>query len=84
MMKSVGIPIRSASNLRRSRVSNRVSENRINVKCATERLITTCGRNLQLRAYQDGSSLKEAALKLNLLSADQFDEWVQPEKMVTP
>mmetsp|Transcript_13030 Transcript_13030/g.55063 ORF Transcript_13030/g.55063 Transcript_13030/m.55063 type:complete len:1143 (-) Transcript_13030:1075-4503(-) len=56
MMKSVGIPIRSAPNLRRSRVSNRVSENRINVKCATERLITTCGRNLQLRAYQDGSS----------------------------
>jgi fumarate hydratase class II len=33
-------------------------------------------------AHADGSTLKEAALKLKLLTAEQFDEWVKPEKMV--
>lgn len=33
-------------------------------------------------AFADGSTLKEAALKLGLLTAQEFDEWVVPEKMV--
>lgn len=36
------------------------------------------------KAYADGSTLKEAALALNLLSAEQFDEWVRPETMIGP
>jgi fumarate hydratase class II len=35
-------------------------------------------------AYQDGSSLKEACLKLGLLSAKEFDKIVVPEKMTYP
>ena len=35
-------------------------------------------------AYADGSSLKEAGLKLGLLTAEQFDEWVRPEEMIKP
>ena len=31
-----------------------------------------------------GSTLKEAALKLNLLTEEQFDEVVKPEEMVKP
>ncbi|MFC4271426.1 class II fumarate hydratase [Sneathiella chungangensis] len=34
------------------------------------------------KAYADNSSLKEAALALNLLTEDQFDDWVRPEDMV--
>lgn len=34
------------------------------------------------KAYADNSSLKEAALKLGLLTAEQFDDWVRPEDMV--
>jgi len=34
------------------------------------------------KAYAENTSLKEAALALNLLTAEQFDEWVVPEKMV--
>jgi len=34
------------------------------------------------KAYNDGSTLKEAALALELLTADQFDAWVKPEDMV--
>ncbi len=34
-------------------------------------------------AYNEGTTLKEAALKLNLLTSEQFDEWVKPEDMVS-
>lgn len=33
-------------------------------------------------AHADGSTLKEAAVKLKLLSASNFDQWVKPEAMV--
>ncbi len=35
-------------------------------------------------AYSEGKTLKEAAVEMGLLSAEQFDEWVRPEKMVSP
>lgn len=35
-------------------------------------------------AHQDNSSLKEAAIKLGLLTAEEFEQYVQPEKMVGP
>ena len=34
------------------------------------------------KAHQENTTLKEAALSLDLLSSEQFDEWVMPEKMV--
>lgn len=34
------------------------------------------------KAYRDNSSLKDAAVALGYLSAEQFDSWVIPEKMV--
>ncbi len=36
------------------------------------------------KAHKDGSTLKEAALALELLTAKQFDAWVKPEKMIGP
>lgn len=36
------------------------------------------------KAYADNSSLKEAALTLGLLSATDFDKWVNPEDMIHP
>jgi fumarate hydratase class II len=36
------------------------------------------------KAYAEGTSLKEAALALGLLSADEFDQLVRPELMVGP
>jgi fumarate hydratase class II len=35
-------------------------------------------------AHVDHSSLKAAALKLGYLTAEEFDEWVQPERMTKP
>jgi fumarate hydratase class II len=36
------------------------------------------------KAYKDGTKLKEAALELGYLTAEQFDEWVKPENMLSP
>jgi fumarate hydratase, class II len=36
------------------------------------------------KAHKDGTSLKEAALALGLMSAEQFDAWVRPETMTGP
>jgi len=34
------------------------------------------------KAYKEGTSLKEAGIALNYLTAKEFDAWVKPEKMV--
>lgn len=36
------------------------------------------------KAHKDGTSLREAALALGHLSADEFDAWVRPAEMVGP
>jgi fumarate hydratase class II len=36
------------------------------------------------KAHTEGSSLREAAIASGHLSAEQFDQWVRPEKMVGP
>jgi fumarate hydratase class II len=36
------------------------------------------------KAYADNLTLKEAALELNLLTEQQFDEWVVPVEMIRP
>ena len=36
------------------------------------------------KAYQDNSTLKEAAVALNLLKPEEFEEKVRPEKMIGP
>jgi fumarate hydratase class II len=36
------------------------------------------------KAHQEGTTLKEAALALGLLTAQQFDQWVDPGTMVKP
>jgi len=36
------------------------------------------------KAHKDGSSLREAALALGYVTAEQYDQWVRPEKMIGP
>ena len=35
-------------------------------------------------AHKNGKSLRETALELGLVTAEQFDAWVKPEQMVGP
>jgi fumarate hydratase, class II len=39
---------------------------------------------ISLLAYREDLSLKDAALKLGYLTAEQFDKWVRPEDMTHP
>ena len=36
------------------------------------------------KAHREGTSLREAALASGYVTAEQFDEWVRPERMVGP
>jgi fumarate hydratase class II len=36
------------------------------------------------KAYREGTSLREAALALGYVTAEQFDQWVRPERMTRP
>jgi fumarate hydratase class II len=42
------------------------------------------GRAVSLLAYREDLSLKDAALKLGFLKAEQFDKWVRPADMTHP
>jgi fumarate hydratase class II len=39
---------------------------------------------ISLKAYREGLTLREAALRLGFLTAEQFDEWVRPQDMTHP
>src|SRR6266849_2301931 len=39
---------------------------------------------ISLKAYREDLTLREAALKLGFLNAEQFDSWVRPEDMTHP
>ena len=36
------------------------------------------------KAHKEGTSLREAALALNLVSKEDFDRFVQPKDMISP
>lgn len=36
------------------------------------------------KAFADNTTLKEAAIELQLLTGEQFDEWIKPEEMTYP
>jgi fumarate hydratase class II len=36
------------------------------------------------KAFDDDSTLREAAIELGLLTGEQFDEWIQPSEMTKP
>ena len=36
------------------------------------------------KAHKEGKSLKQAALELDLLTSEQFDQWVKPQDMLGP
>ena len=36
------------------------------------------------KAHKEGTTLKEAAMSLGIVTAQEFDEWVRPETMLAP
>jgi fumarate hydratase class II len=39
---------------------------------------------ISLKAYHEDLTLREAALRLGLVTSEQFDDWVRPEEMIHP
>ena len=39
---------------------------------------------ISLKAYREGLTLRDAALKLGFVTSEQFDKWVRPEEMTRP
>jgi fumarate hydratase class II len=39
---------------------------------------------IALYAHHHGTTLREAALKLGLVTAEDFDRWIDPEAMTRP
>ena len=39
-------------------------------------------RKLRKTAHKNGTTLREEAINLGLVSAEDFDKWVRPEDMV--
>ena len=52
------------------------------VTCLTPKIGYERAAECAKKALRDGTTLKEAALALGLLTAEEFDEAVRPEKMV--
>lgn len=36
------------------------------------------------KAHKEGTTLKEAAMSLGIVTADEFDQYVRPELMIAP
>ncbi len=52
------------------------------VTALTPRIGYEQAAKIALHAHHTGSTLRDAALTLNLVSAADFDDWVRPEKMI--
>ena len=52
------------------------------VTCLTPKIGYEAAAKCAKKALADGTTLKEAVLALGLLSGEEFDEIVRPEKMV--
>ena len=36
------------------------------------------------KAHKEGTTLKESAVQLGIVTPEQFDQWVRPENMIAP
>ncbi|MFK7937079.1 MAG: class II fumarate hydratase [Saprospiraceae bacterium] len=65
---------------------NRIKENLNNSLMLVTALNTKIGYDnaakIAKKAYAEDKTLKQTAIELGLLTAEQFDEWVKPESMV--
>jgi fumarate hydratase, class II len=68
----------------RAKVDSYVKNSLMLVTALTPRIGYDKAAKIAHTAHVEHSSLREAALKLGYLTAAEFDEWVQPEKMTRP
>lgn len=68
----------------RKRLAQYVEESLMVVTALNPKIGYDKAAKIAKHAHVQGLTLKQAALELGLLTAEQFDEWVRPEKMISP
>ena len=64
------------------RIKNLVQDSLMLVTALNTKIGYYKAAEIAKKAYDDGTSLKEASLKLGYLTEEQFDKWVRPEDMI--
>lgn len=70
--------------LNRERIDEYLSDSLMLVTALNQHIGYDNAAKIAKNAHKKGTSLKESALELGLLTAEQFDEWVKPEDMTHP
>nr|GMD12121.1 fumarate hydratase 1, mitochondrial [Ipomoea batatas]GMD19962.1 fumarate hydratase 1, mitochondrial [Ipomoea batatas] len=68
----------------RERISKLLHESLMLVTCLNPKIGYDNAAAVAKKAHKEGTSLKEAALNLKVLNAEEFDQLVVPEKMIGP
>jgi fumarate hydratase class II len=66
----------------RDRIAQMLSQSLMLVTALNPHIGYDKAAEIAKKAYKEGTTLKEAALTLKYVTAQQFDEWVRPEDMV--
>jgi len=70
--------------LNRERIDQYVKDSLMLVTALNQHIGYDNSAKIAKNAHKKGISLKESALQLELLTDEQFDEWVKPEEMTHP
>jgi fumarate hydratase class II len=68
----------------RARIAEHLADNLMLVTALNPHIGYEAAAKTALLAHREGLSLRAAALQLGVTTAEQFDEWVQPEAMTKP
>jgi fumarate hydratase class II len=70
--------------LNRERIDHYLQDSLMLVTALNQHIGYDNAAKIAKNAHKKGISLKQSALELGLLTAEQFDEWVKPEEMTHP
>ena len=74
----------SGIELNREQIDKNLSDSLMLVTALNQHIGYDNAAKIAKNAHKKGISLKESALELELLTSEQFDEWVKPEDMTHP
>jgi fumarate hydratase class II len=66
------------------RINENLAKNLMLVTALNPHIGYEAAAKTALKAHREGTSLRESALALGVLTGAQFDEWVRPEEMTHP
>ena len=70
--------------LNRERIDHYLQDSLMLVTALNQRIGYDNAAKIAKNAHKKGTSLKQSAIELGLLTDEQFDEWVKPEEMTHP